>query len=96
MIRKTIIALLALFVVSATGHAAEPFVTFTSQDDALPIHGATISCSDGEYEGVRMAIESLIGDFQRVGLPVSGGSTTIVVGTLGKNKEIDKLKLPDL
>ena len=96
MIRKTIIALLALFVVRATGHAAEPFVTFTSQADALPIHGATISCSDGEYEGVRMAIESLIGDFQRVGLPVSGGSTTIVVGTLGKNKEIDKLKLPDL
>ena len=96
MKKYKILAMAAMAWLCASLHAAETFVTFTSQADALPIHGATISCSDGEYEGVKIAIESLKGDFQRVGLPVSGGSTTIVVGTLGKNKEIDKLKLPDL
>ena len=81
--------------------AAEPFVTFTAESDALPIHGATISFSDQEYEGVRMAIENLKADMQRVGLSVtvpaaSPAGTTILIGTIGKNKEIDRLKLKDL
>ena len=59
MIRKTIIALLALFAVSAADHAAEPFVTFTPQADALPLKGATIGFSQQEYEGVKIAIRNL-------------------------------------
>ena len=46
--------------------AAEPFVTFTAEADALPIHGAVISFSDSENEGVKMAIENLKADMQRV------------------------------
>ena len=76
--------------------AAEPFVTFTAVSDALPIHGATISFSDSENEGVKIAIENLREDMKRVGLKAGGASTTILVGTLGCNKEIDRLKLPDL
>ena len=88
--------LLVMVLQCALMRAAEPFVTFSEQADALPVHGATISCSDNEYEGVKIAVENLKADFQRVGLPVTGGQTTIVVGTLGKNKEIDRLKLADL
>ena len=77
--------------------AAEPFVTFTQQSDALPIHGATISFSDNENEGVKIAIENLKADIQRVGLKAGGdATTTILIGTLGCNKEIDRLKLADL
>jgi len=88
--------LLVMVLQCALMRAAEPFVTFSEQADALPVHGATIGCSDNEYEGVKIAVENLKADFQRVGLPVTGGQTTIVVGTLGKNKEIDRLKLADL
>ena len=75
-----------------------PFCDVCTPNDgcSCPVHGATISCSDNEYEGVKIAVENLKADFQRVGLPVTGGQTTIIVGTLGKNKEIDRLKLADL
>ena len=94
--------------------AAEPFVVFTSQPDALPLHGASISFSDSENEGVKIAIENLREDMKRVlgkapllsersgdgGLfsPPSEGSgeVSILIGTLGCNKEIDRLKLKDL
>ena len=89
--KRLLFSVIALVQLSLA-YAAEPFVTFVSQADALPVHGATISCSDNEYEGVKIAVENLKADFQRVGLPVTGGQTTIIVGTLGKNKEIDRLK----
>ena len=101
MIRKTIIALLALVAVSAAVRAAEPFVTFTPQADALPLKGATIGFSQQEYEGVKIAIRSLQSDIQRVMgsaplLQEESGEAAILVGTLGKNKDIDRLKLANL
>ena len=101
MIRKTIIALLALVAVSAAVRAAEPFVTFTPQADAQPLKGATIGFSQQEYEGVKIAIRSLQSDIQRVMgsaplLQEESGEAAILVGTLGKNKDIDRLKLANL
>ena len=101
MIRKTIIALLALFAVSAAGHAAEPLVIFTPQADALPLKGATIGFSQQEYEGVKIAIRNLQTDMQRVmgSAPLfkeGSGEASILIGTLGKNKDIDRLKLANL
>ena len=99
MIRKTIIALLALFAVCVVGRAAEPFVTFTPQADALPLKGATIGFSQQEYEGVKIAIRNLQTDMQRVlgNAPAeSADAPTILIGTLGKNKDIDRLKLANL
>ena len=93
---KKILLTLAVLAQCCVLKAAEPFVTFSPQDDGLPLHGATITCSDTENEGVKIAIDNLKADFQRVGLSVGGGQTTIVVGTLGLNKEIDRLKLKDL
>ena len=101
MIRKTIIALLALFAVSAASRAAEPFITFTPQADALPLKGATIGFSQQEYEGVKIAISNLQSDIHRVMgsaplLQEGSGEAAILVGTLGKNKDIDRLKLANL
>ena len=97
-------------------HAVEPFVTFTPQDDALSLRDATISYSEQEDEGVKIAIQNLREDMKRVlgkapllspqgGKTYPAGNTSplgedgrglILIGTLGKNKEIDRLKLADL
>ena len=103
--RKTILTLLALLAVCTGLRAAEPFVTFTPQADALPLKGATIGYSEQENEGVKIAIRNLQADFERVLGTVpstvpdaspSGSTSTILIGTLGKNKDIDRLKLADL
>ena len=97
-------------------HAVEPFVTFTPQDDALSLRDATISYSEQEDEGVKIAIQNLREDMKRVlgkapllspqgGKTYPAGNTSplgedgrglILIGTQGKNKEIDRLKLADL
>ena len=77
--------------------AAEPFVTFTAEADALPVKGAAISFSDDDDEGVKIAIRNLQTDMEQVFGKVSQqGTTTILIGTQGRNKEIDRLKLKDL
>ena len=77
--------------------AAEPFVTFTAETDALPVKGAAISFSDDDDEGVKIAIRNLQTDMEQVFGKVSQqGTTTILIGTQGRNKEIDRLKLKDL
>ena len=77
--------------------AAEPFVTFTADADALPVKGAAISFSDDDDEGVKIAIRNLQTDMEQVFGKVSQqGTTTILIGTQGRNKEIDRLKLKDL
>ena len=100
MIRQTTIAVLfAVLAVCSGLHAAEPFVTFVPKADALSLKGATIGYSEQEYEGVKMAIQNLRQDLKSVlgSLPFeSSSSPTILIGTLGRNKEIDKLKLSDL
>ena len=65
----------------------------------MSLADATIGYSAEEYEGVKMAIENLREDMKRVLGKAPGESTdapTILIGTLGRNKAIDKLKLPDL
>ena len=99
MLRQTLTLVVSLFVLCCGMSAAEPFVTFTSQSDALSLKGATIGYAAQEYEGVKMAIQNLRQDMQRVlgSLPAeSSDAPTILIGTVGKNKEIDKLKLSDL
>ena len=99
MLRHTLSLVVSLFVLCCGMSAAEPFVTFTSQSDALSLKGATIGYAAQEYEGVKMAIQNLRQDMQRVlgSLPAeSSDAPTILIGTVGKNKEIDKLKLSDL
>ena len=99
MIRKTIAVLFAFFAVYNGALATETFITFTPQSETLSLKDATIGYSEQEYEGVKMAIQNLREDMWHVlgTIPAeSKDAPTILIGTLGKNKEIDKLKLTDL
>ena len=82
--------------------AANQFVTFSEQADALSLKGATIGYSAQEPKAVQLAIASLQQDFQRVMdfVPAKSEQPTILVGTVGFNKQIDQWvkigKLADL
>ena len=99
--RKTILSLVALMCLTMV-QAAEQFVSFVKQTDAVSITNATIGYSENEYEGVKIAIRNLQTDMQNVLgktpalVEKEGGAATILVGTIGKNKAIDALKLADL
>ena len=99
---KTLIGIV-LFLAVSLGVRAQSvvpqFVSFSQEADGVSLADATIGYSEQEYEGVKMAIQNLREDMKRVlgKTPAeSKEAPTILVGTLGKNKEIDKLKLPDL
>ena len=99
--KKIIFSLIALLCLT-TVQAAEQFVSFVKQADAISITNATIGYSENEYEGVKIAIKNLQTDMQNVLgktpalVEKEGGAATILVGTIGKNKAIDALKLADL
>ena len=100
MMKKIVI--LALMIAQAMLLCAtERFVKFTPTEGALPISNATIGYSADENEGVKIAIRNLQADMQRVFgkaplLSEGSGEVSILVGTIGKNKVIDRMKLPDL
>ncbi|MBQ8867576.1 MAG: glycosyl hydrolase 115 family protein [Bacteroidaceae bacterium] len=99
--KKLILSLIALMCLTGV-QAAERFVSFAKQADAVNITNATIGYSENEYEGVKIAIKNLQADMQSVLgktpalVEKEGGEATIIVGTIGKNKAIDALKLADL
>ena len=74
-------------------YATERFVTFQPTHDALPMAGASISVDAGEHSCVQRAVASLQQDFLRVtGVrpTVTAERPTIVVGTVGCNRQIDQ------
>ena len=98
---RKIALFLLCFMLVGTMRAARQFVSFSSQPDAISLSGATIGYSSQEYEGVKIAIRNLQADFQRVlgylpRLSEGAGDGSILIGTIGKNKDIDRLKLADL
>ena len=82
-----IAALLSVIV-----HAAESFVLFQPSADALSLQGATIGFSAQEHACVQRAAATLQADFERVtGVrPVTSDAPTILIGTVGVNKQIDQ------
>ena len=91
-IRTTILAI-SLAMASAL-YAAEPFVTFTQQSNALSLRQATIGLGDNEPKAVQIAAHSLQEDLQRVTgqkPAISDGQTTILIGTVGCCSRIDQL-----
>lgn len=100
MIKKLLVLCLAMATFTVT-QAAERFVKFTPVEGALPLSNASISYSADEYEGVKIAINNLKTDIEKVlgktpNLLEGAGKGNILIGTLGKNKDIDKLKLANL
>ena len=103
MMKAKMLWCVVLFVAVSLGVRAQnvvpQFVSFSQEADGVSLADATIGYSAEEYEGVKMAIENLREDMKRVLGKAPGESTdapTILIGTLGRNKAIDKLKLPDL
>ena len=74
-------------------NAAEPFVTFQTMADALPIAGASIGYADSEHSCVQHAVASLQSDLQEVtGIRPSltnAQQATILIGTVGTSPQID-------
>ena len=90
--KKIILSLLVLILATMT-RAAERFVLFTPEADAMLLSSGTISYSESDYEGVKIAIRNLQADLKNT---LGIDQANILIGTIGKNKDIDKLKLADL
>ena len=71
--------------------AADTFVTFADQGGAVALKGATIAYTETEPQAVKIAAASLVNDFQSVmGFrPTTADKGTILIGTVGCNKQID-------
>ena len=102
MLKRFFPVLMLSCAVSLMVQAAETFITFTPETNTIPLASGTISYSESDYEGVKIAIRSLQADMERVlGVKpqlstLRSPLSTILIGTVGKNKDIDALKLPDL
>ena len=73
--------------------AADRFVVFTQETGTVPLRAGTISYSEQDDEGVKMAIANLKSDLNRT---LGMEQADMLIGTVGKNKEIDRLSLPHL
>jgi len=90
--KRMILALLVLTGATMT-RGAEQFVVFTPETDAVRLAEGTIRYSEADYEGVKMAISNLQADLMNT---LGMDQANILIGTIGKNKDIDKLGLADL
>ena len=72
--------------------AADKFVVFQPSADALLLNNSGIAFDSREHSCVQLAIANLKQDFERVtgkkGL--NGDANTIIIGTVGTNKQIDQ------
>jgi hypothetical protein len=100
--KRVIILLSVLLNCVVTIEAAEKFVSFTECPNAVCITQAPIVYGENEYEGVKIAIANLQADILRViGHKPSANvgeskEGAILIGTIGKNKEIDALGIQGL
>ena len=67
--------------------AAEPFVSFEPVADGIELRQGSISYSEQDFEGVKIAIGNLKTDMQKT----IGFEAALLVGTVGKNADIDRM-----
>ena len=103
--KKLLVAFVAchLSLVASPCRAADRFVKFKPVAEAMPLSGSVISYSEQEDEAVKIAIRSLQADMEMVlgkkpetVTTTSSAGVTILIGTLGRNVAIDRMKLKDL
>ena len=92
--KKVLFSLLAIMATLGSA-ASEPFVFFQASADVLSLQGASVSFDSREHSCVQRAVANLQKDFEKVtgktGLSrISGESGTIIIGTVGVNKQIDQ------
>ena len=94
--------LAAMLAFCSGARAAEPFVTFKPDASAERLCTEDIGYSENDFEAVKIAIESLKRDMKQslTESYTASDGLTLLIGTLGKNAEIDRLAkqglLPDL
>lgn len=88
--KKIILILTFVLGISAYVSAAEPFVSFDRNGDALCLTGkqGEIVYDKNDWKGVEIAVGNLKKDLEKV---TGSSSYPIVVGTLGKSAPIDAL-----
>ena len=89
-IKNILLTLVAFMAISM--NATERFVIYTEQSGALSLAGATIGYSDQEPKAVQIAAANLQQDIASVMgfTPMKSSTPTILIGTVGYNKQIDQ------
>ena len=89
---RRIISVFTMLCVACVAWATEPFVVFQPQDNALRITGAKIVFEQNEHACVQRAVANLTSDLEKVTGQRSmvNGQRSILVGTVGTNKQIDQ------
>ena len=89
---KKLSLIITAVLLSVIVRATESFVLFQPSADAMPLQGVTIGFSAQEHACVQRAAASLQADFERVtGVrPATSNEPTILIGTVGVNKQIDQ------
>ena len=92
--KKVLFSLLAIMATLGSA-ASEPFVVFQASADVLSLQGVSVSFDSREHSCVQRAVANLQKDFEKVtGKPglsrIPGESGTIIIGTVGVNKQIDQ------
>ena len=91
--RKLMMMMATMLAFCSAATAAERFVTFVPEGDAQRLCTGDISYSENDFEAVKIAIGSLKADMQQslTESYTAGDGLTLLIGTLGKNADIDRL-----
>ena len=89
---KKFSATIITVILTTIVQAATPFIVFQSSENTLSLKGATIGFDEREHSCVQRAIASLRIDMTTVtGVqPATDSEPTILIGTIGVNKQIDQ------
>ena len=89
---KCLFLVLSCMALAMQLSAADCFVVFSEQENAQSLKGATIGFSAQEPKAVQIAAANLQQDFLRVMgfVPAKSEQPTILIGTVGFNKQIDQ------
>ena len=89
---KCLFLVLSCMAMAMQLSAANSFVVFSEQENAQSLKGATIGLSAQEPKAVQIAAANLQQDFLRVMgfTPAKSEQPTILIGTVGCNKQIDQ------
>ena len=85
------VSISTLFVLQVS--AAEPFIFFSPAENTWKLTSATIRVAEEEHSCVQIATKNLASDFEKVTgqkAMVNEGTPTVLVGTVGVNKQIDQ------
>ena len=93
--KKTVVLAMLSLALSTEMKAADTFVVFEPAADAWQLSNPTIGFAEGEHSCVKIAAANLAADFEKVtgtapSLNSQQNSPSLLIGTVGVNKQIDQ------